>query len=186
MEYHEQEYQNELISIGVERDLIFHIFANLDELIDFERRFLISMEAMAATSLNEQRVGSLFITNESAFGVYEVFCANHQKSTEAIASHASALSRARRMDVRSLSSYLIKPIQRICRYPLFLKEFIKYCPADYPYKKELEDGFACIKRVGDVINEANRRAENLQLKHELKDRVEDWKVWRHVLPMQLF
>ncbi len=156
--------------------MVYNIFANLDDLLDFERRFLIAMESMVTQSPDEQRVGSLFISNEAAFSVYEVFCANHQRSAEYITEYAALLSRAVRMNVRTLSSHLIKPIQRICRYPLFLKELLKLTPPEYPYTRELEEGFHTIERVADGINESNRKVENARLKTELKERVDDWKV----------
>lgn len=51
----------------------------------------------------------------------------------------------------------------------------KSSPADYPLYDNLVDGSAAAKRVADKINEAQRRAENLQTVQALQSRVEDWK-----------
>jgi len=48
-------------------------------------------------------------------------------------------------------------------------------PADYPYYDELKDGCASTKRITDKINEAQRRAENMQTVRNLESRIEDWK-----------
>ena len=43
------------------------IFGNLGELLDFQRRFLIAMEANLALPFEEQRIGALFVSNVRFF-----------------------------------------------------------------------------------------------------------------------
>jgi uncharacterized protein YcbX len=45
------------------------IFGNLGELLDFQRRFLIAMEANLALPFEEQRIGALFVSNVRIFAV---------------------------------------------------------------------------------------------------------------------
>jgi cell division control protein 24 len=53
---------------------------------------------------------------------------------------------------------------------------MKACsPEDYPLYDELKDGVAAAKRITDKINEAQRRAENVQTVKNLQGRIEDWK-----------
>jgi cell division control protein 24 len=76
-----------------------------------------------------------------------------------------------------LQSYLIKPIQRLCKYPLLLNELIKFTEGTgYMYMDELREGCEAMKRVTERMNEQTRRAENEGIKADLVDRVEDWKV----------
>jgi cell division control protein 24 len=51
----------------------------------------------------------------------------------------------------------------------------KSSPVDYPHYDELKAGSAAAKRITDKINEAQRRAENLQTVQNLASRVDDWK-----------
>ena len=51
----------------------------------------------------------------------------------------------------------------------------KSSPMDYPYYDELKAGSAAAKRITDKINEAQRRAENVQTVQNLAARVDDWK-----------
>ncbi|KAJ3156672.1 hypothetical protein HDU86_003896 [Geranomyces michiganensis] len=173
-----QHYQRELQSQNiVPRDMILQLFANLDELLDFQRRFLLQMEATLSLPPAEQRLGQLFIQNEQAFSVYIPFCGNYQLATTLAAENAALLSRCPEMDpVRDFASYLIKPVQRVCKYPLLFNELIKFTDADkYPYMQELSDGLAAIKRVTDLVNEEKRQEENRRIKADVFERVEDWK-----------
>ncbi len=55
------------------------IFANLDRLLDFQRRFLIALEETCA---KDRRVGALFVTFEHDFEVYDRFCENYRKAID--------------------------------------------------------------------------------------------------------
>lgn len=46
---------------------------------------------------------------------------------------------------------------------------------EYSYLEELKEGVAAAKRITDMINEAQRRAENIATLKNLEGRVEDWK-----------
>ena len=47
--------------------------------------------------------------------------------------------------------------------------------SEYPHYDELKQGWEAAKRSADRINEAQRRAENLQTVASLESRVEDWR-----------
>jgi cell division control protein 24 len=62
-----QAYEKEAVTLRVlGKDMAHGIFANLNELLDFQRRFLINMERVLTLPVNEQRIGQLFIANVSA------------------------------------------------------------------------------------------------------------------------
>ena len=76
-----------------------------------------------------------------------------------------------------LPSFLIKPVQRICRYPLLLQQLLKSTNrGSYPYYGELVLGVEAAKRVADMVNQKRREAENTPSIQELQKRVTDWKV----------
>jgi cell division control protein 24 len=74
-----------------------------------------------------------------------------------------------------LQAFLIKPVQRICKYPLLLESLQKRCPTTHDYYKELVQGAEACRRITDKVNEAQRRAENVATVKLLEKRVEDWK-----------
>src|SRR5690348_7170826 len=73
-----------------------------------------------------------------------------------------------------INSHLIKPVQRICRYPLLMHELIKLTDPEHPFYRDLVEGQDAIKRVAERINETNRRQENVAIARALQHQVA-WK-----------
>nr|CAG8560715.1 11486_t:CDS:10 [Entrophospora candida] len=174
-----QSYAKELqIKDIVSADTIHLLFANLNQLVDFQRRFLIRVEANASLPPSEQRFGILFIQMEDAFTVYEPFCANYQSASELIIKEKPNLQKlANKVEpTYELPSLLIKPIQRICKYPLLLQELLKFTDSnETQFYDEIQQGLLAIKRVADRVNETRRKQENDAIVKDLESRVEDWK-----------
>lgn len=74
-----------------------------------------------------------------------------------------------------LHAQLIKPIQRVCRYPLLLSQLVKVTETSAPHYDELRKGQEASERVARRVNEALRRSENELAVVDLNERVEDWK-----------
>ncbi|CAI2166102.1 17870_t:CDS:2 [Funneliformis geosporum] len=165
----------------VSADTIHLLFANLNQLVDFQRRFLIGVEANASQPPVDQRFGNLFIQMEDNFAVYEPFCANYQSASELVIQETPNLQRLAKIvePTYELPSLLIKPIQRICKYPLLLQELLKFSEkGETPYYDEIDQGLKAIKRVADRVNETRRKQENEAIVRDLERRVEDWKGHR--------
>lgn len=165
-------------------DTIHNLFGNLNTLVDVQRRFLICVEENVRRPADDQHFGHVFRTMESDFAVYETFCANYAQALDIINAEASNLAQLRGMPAAEgcyldpsyeLPTFLIKPVQRICKYPLLLESLLKKTPQDAPYYQELVDGLQVIRRITDKVNETRRLQENIQLWRDLEARVEDWK-----------
>ncbi|KAI8075020.1 hypothetical protein BC940DRAFT_324238 [Gongronella butleri] len=173
-----QNYMRELHTQKVlPPDTIHYLFGNLNALVDFQRRFLIQLEEMAEMSAEEQRFGALFVHNEEAFSVYEPYCANYYSAQDLVVQETPKLQKLEHIlnPTYQLPSMLIKPVQRICKYPLLMGELIKSTNADWPAYPEMDQGLEAIKRVTEKVNETQRRHENVQAVEDLKKRVDDWK-----------
>ncbi|KZT19918.1 hypothetical protein NEOLEDRAFT_1076967 [Neolentinus lepideus HHB14362 ss-1] len=174
-----QNYSNALSqSNTIDQDTIHLLFPNLNKLLNFQRKFLIRFEGTAEMSWKDQRWGCHFIECEEEFAVYEPYCANYNTAQDImLAEEQNLMSHNNLINVKSeLPAFLIKPVQRICKYPLLLESLVKASPSsEYPHYDELVNGCAAAKRITDRINEAQRRAENKQTVKNLESRVEDWK-----------
>ncbi|KAL1920012.1 uncharacterized protein VTP21DRAFT_1158 [Calcarisporiella thermophila] len=171
LDYKKQLEENNVISA----DTSHHLFANLSALVDFQRRFLLGVEANSEKPTHEQRFGDLFKRFEESFSVYEPYCSNYNSALELAVEEAPNLQQL--ADVVNphyeLPSLLIKPVQRLCKYSLLMGEMIKYTDPDHPYLEEQREGLEAIKRVVESVNETKRELENSQLVAMLKQKVDD-------------
>ncbi|KAF7728905.1 hypothetical protein EC973_005300 [Apophysomyces ossiformis] len=150
------------------------IFGNLNSLIDFQLRFLIRLESHAERPPQQQRIGNLFLQSEHAFSVYEPFCANIQRAQELVLQHTPRLQLlSQPIQPSELPSMLIKPVQRVCKYPLLMQQLIKSTPTDWDYYEETEEGLKAIQRVASKVNEAQRLQENKEILKGLTVRIKD-------------
>ncbi|OAD66085.1 hypothetical protein PHYBLDRAFT_10626, partial [Phycomyces blakesleeanus NRRL 1555(-)] len=171
-----QNYMRELQSQNiVSSDCVHYLFGNLNSLVDFQRRFLFQLEEIVEKSPEEQRVGYLFTQMEDAFAVYEPYCANYFSAQYLVVQEAPKLQKLADIlnPIYELPSILIKPIQRICKYPLLLGQLLKSTSKDWAYYQETEQALEAIRRVADKVNETQRQHENVQAVEELKRRVCD-------------
>lgn len=110
-------------------DAVHDIFLNLNALLDFQRRFLIRVEQNNALAEKAQDWGDSFIFFGSAWKVYESYIANQKTCEEAAMKNYEKLRDAGgppeiRQIVESpthLTAFLLKPFQRLSKYPLLLK-----------------------------------------------------------------
>lgn len=156
-------------------DTLHQLFGNLNALVNFQRWFLVYAESNADRAPEEQRFGQLFIQQENAFSVYEPFCANFQTAQCLVVQEANKLQQLTDFTnpAYELPSLLIKPVQRVCKYPLLVQELLKATPEDWTFYEETKLGLEAIQRVAAKINETKRRQENQLLAEDLKRRVVD-------------
>ncbi|KAF8552506.1 hypothetical protein OG21DRAFT_1511371 [Imleria badia] len=162
----------------IDQDTIHLLFPGLNKLLNFQRKFLIRLESTAELPWKDQRWGLHFLENEDEFAVYEPYCGNYTNAADIMIKEEQNLSVHNNLiNAKSeLPAFLIKPVQRICKYPLLLDSLVKASTVvDYPHYEELQAGSAAAKRITDKINEAQRRAENNQTVRNLEGRVKDWK-----------
>ncbi|CUM68310.1 uncharacterized protein PRCAT00006032001 [Priceomyces carsonii] len=179
---YKSELQNaELIS----NEQVHILFPNLNEIVDFQRRFLNGLESNINIPTKYQRIGSTFLHASSGpFKAYEPWTVGQLGAIDLINKEANNLRKSSNLldPGFELQSYIIKPIQRLCKYPLLLKELIKASPEfnDESFtptlsQNELLLAETAMKEVANQVNEAQRRAENLGYAQSLLERVSNWR-----------
>ncbi|KAJ1662198.1 Guanine nucleotide exchange factor for Cdc42p [Coemansia sp. RSA 1813] len=171
--YMEEVHKKNIIS----SDSLRYIFANLNSLVDFQRRFLIGVEANASQPPEDQHFGAVFINMKEGFMVYEPYCANYARASKlCVAEEDSLRVLAHIIEPHyELPSMLIKPVQRMCKYPMILEELTKFYEVTSPIYLELRDGISAINSIVEQVNEAERKEGNLAVVSDLEERVENWK-----------
>ncbi|XP_028906931.1 puratrophin-1 [Ornithorhynchus anatinus] len=104
------------------------LFGNLEKLSDFHRNFFLrELESCAQHPL---RVANAFLRHREQFGMYALYTKNKPKSDVLMASHGNAFFKKKQQqlgDRLDLASYLLKPIQRMSKYALLLRELARAC-----------------------------------------------------------
>ncbi|KAF2860635.1 hypothetical protein K470DRAFT_216659 [Piedraia hortae CBS 480.64] len=167
-------------------DAVHDMFLNLNALLDIQRRFLIRVEQTNALPEDEQNWGKLFILYCDAFQVYEPYIANQKKCEQTVLAEFAKLKEAggsveMRQMVESpvaLYGFLMKPLQRLTKYPLLLNDLYKKGDLDAERKRDLMVGKEAATSVLDRTNRAVDRQEKAEAVEELKMRLEDWKGHR--------
>ena len=111
-------------------DIVHDIFMNLNNLLDHQRRFLIRVEQQKALESGLQNWGHLFVQYKDGFRVYEPFIANQIKCNETVVREWEKLRtvpmpendecREMLMSHTILTGFLLKPFQRLSKYPMLL------------------------------------------------------------------
>jgi cell division control protein 24 len=108
-------------------DVVHNIFLNINAILDFQRRFLIRVETTNSMPQARQEWGSPFVTYEESFNIYQPFIANQRKAATLagqLFDKIQSVEHPVACDFNTLDGFLLKPMQRLVKYPLLLKVFI--------------------------------------------------------------
>ena len=70
-----------------------------------------------------------------------------------------------------LEGFLLTPVQKICKYPLQLRELLKYTLPEHPDYHPLQDALEAMKHIATLINERKRKMESLEKLAQWQDQV---------------
>uniref|UniRef100_A0A671T981 Kalirin-like n=1 Tax=Sinocyclocheilus anshuiensis TaxID=1608454 RepID=A0A671T981_9TELE len=147
------------------------IFGNIQEIYEFHNNIFLK-ELENYEQLPED-VGHCFVTWADKFHMYVTYCKNKPDSSQLIQGQAGRFFdeiQRRHGLANSISSYLIKPVQRITKYQLLLKELLTCCEEG---KGEIKEGLEVMlsvpKRANDAMHVSMLEGfdENLAVQGEL-------------------
>ncbi|KAJ8272177.1 hypothetical protein COCON_G00110360 [Conger conger] len=102
------------------------IFGNLEKLVDFHSQYFL--QELESCSNHPLRISHCFLRHQDQFGLYALYSKNKPKSDALLASHGNTFFRDKQLELEDkmdLASYLLKPIQRMSKYALLLKDLIR-------------------------------------------------------------
>ncbi|KAG7235296.1 hypothetical protein INR49_002786 [Caranx melampygus] len=148
------------------------LFGSLPEMLDFQRVFLQTLEERIASCPNfssletpEQfkkllfSLGASFLYYADHFKLYSGFCANHIKVQKVLERVLEARNPTNQHS-SSLESYLIKPVQRVLKYPLLLRELVSLTDPESPEHTHLTEALRAMEKVASHINEMQKIYED--------------------------
>ncbi|XP_078245912.1 putative guanine nucleotide exchange factor MCF2L2 isoform X7 [Pogona vitticeps] len=129
------------------------LFGNLTEIYEFHNR--IFLKELENCIENPELLGRCFLKRKEDLQIYEKYCQNKPRSEALWRQCGDSLffqECQRKLDHKlSLDAYLLKPVQRITKYQLLLKEMLK-CSKNSEGTAELEEALATVL---DIIKSAN-------------------------------
>ncbi|XP_047558369.1 dynamin-binding protein isoform X1 [Lutra lutra] len=155
------------------------LFGNMQMVIKASKQLLADLEISDA-------VGPVFLDHRDELeGTYKVYCQNHDEAIslleiyekdekiqkhlqDSLADLKSLYTEWGCTNYINLGSFLIKPVQRVMRYPLLLMELLNSTPESHPDKVPLTSAVLAVKEINVNINEYKRR-KDLVLKYRKGD-----------------
>ncbi|XP_026201319.1 guanine nucleotide exchange factor DBS isoform X1 [Anabas testudineus] len=138
-------------SLENKRDVLF---GNLPEIYEFHNKtFLRELENCAE---KPELVGTCFLKRKEELQVYEKYCQNKPRSEVLWRQCGDSLffqECQKKLDHKlSLDAYLLKPVQRITKYQLMLKEMLKCSKGEGT--AELEEALATVLDIIKSVNDS--------------------------------
>ncbi|XP_058645574.1 proto-oncogene DBL isoform X3 [Onychostoma macrolepis] len=131
------------------------LFGNLPEIYKFHSRiFLQDLESCLETP---ERVGARFLERKENFQVYERYCQNKPRSDALWRQCSDSVfiqECKKKLDHKlGLDSYLLKPVQRLTKYQLLLKELLKHS-SNSQYASELQGALNAMLDLLKSVNDS--------------------------------
>ncbi|XP_035380127.1 T-lymphoma invasion and metastasis-inducing protein 2 isoform X1 [Electrophorus electricus] len=157
------------------------LFGSLPEMLDFQRVFLQTLEERTTSPLDlrtletpEQlkkmlfSLGGSFLYYADHFKLYSGFCANHIKVQKVLERAKTDRAFKEFLEARNptkqhsstLESYLIKPVQRVLKYPLLLRELVSLTDPESEEHSHLTEALRAMEKVASHINEMQKIYED--------------------------
>ncbi|XP_018398634.1 PREDICTED: intersectin-1 isoform X2 [Cyphomyrmex costatus] len=159
-------------SLVLSVDEIERIFINWRDIIACNDNFLRTLRIRRDNSYNGvvRMIGDILCENIPRMSAYIRFCSCQisaamylQRLTETSLEFvrvAQACQQDPRTKGMPLSSFLIKPMQRITKYPLIINKILEYTPIDHPDRQYLQEALAKSEEFCTQVNEGVREKEN--------------------------
>ncbi|XP_048843592.1 dynamin-binding protein isoform X10 [Brienomyrus brachyistius] len=146
------------------------LFGNITAVIEISEHLYSSL-------LDSDSIGQVFLDHRTDLEeVYKIYCQNHDDAITLLESYEKDATIQRHIlecleklravyrewgktNYINLGSFLIKPVQRVMRYPLLLMELLNATPTAHPDQQQLADAVSAVKEINVNINEYKRRKD---------------------------
>jgi len=190
---------------------IIDVFSNIEAITRTNKALLVELETRIAEckkevygNISEQDqivgerllIGPTFSQLAAYLKMYAIYTNNQQSSMDLVKSLQSSNPRFARFLQEQLENpicaglpligFLIKPVQRLCKYPLLLRELIRNTPNKHEDKPELTTAYKEIDATVHAINESKRNSENTRSIMDIIHLIEEGDQLRLLTPTRRF
>jgi len=154
------------------------LFSNVRDLEVLNSKLLARLQDKMENSSPEYWVvGDVFLGMIDELTIYSVYCANKEQSTSMLLKLTKdndkfnkwlkEVTKDSELSGLGIGDFLVKPVQRICRYPLLLKELLKYTSEYHLDYEQLVLANQRMEELTSMVNETKRMEENFAKIHQV-------------------
>ncbi|KAK7891363.1 hypothetical protein WMY93_023326 [Mugilogobius chulae] len=154
-------------------DVVKNIFSNITSIHTFHSQFLLpDLEKRMGEWESKPRIGDILQKLTPFLKMYAEYVKNFEKAMEVLKqwNDRSPQFKAIIMEIQSqeacgnltLQHHMLEPVQRIPRYEMLLKDYLKKLPSDDPDRRDAEKSLEIIATAATHSNSAIRKSENLK------------------------
>lgn len=159
-------------------EVVRSIFSNISSIYDFHSHFLLKdLEERMEQWWAVPRLGDVMLKHAPFLRMYAEYVRNFDGAMELLRhwSERSAPFRNVVQDIQSqevcghltLQHHMLEPVQRVPRYELLLRDYLRRLPEDHPERRDAEKSLQTISMAATHSNSAIRKSENLKKLLEL-------------------
>ncbi|CAN8031062.1 unnamed protein product, partial [Ixodes persulcatus] len=146
----------------------------LQEVVDTERTYVRDLAAIVQVRL--------FPAPSDGFSVYSEFCTNYPRTVSVLTdlvrkTETAEVIKARQISLHHslpLGSYLLKPVQRILKYHLFLQNIVKHLDKESEGYPDVKNALSVMTGIAFHINDMKRRHEHAVRVQEIQSLLYGW------------
>ncbi|XP_062983825.1 rho guanine nucleotide exchange factor 17 [Elgaria multicarinata webbii] len=171
-------------SVLCDPSLVDEIFDQIPELLEHHEEFLEQISECTQNWHEKQKVGDILVQSFSKdilVKIYSAYIDNFLNAKDAVRIAKEARpafmkfleqSMRENKEKQALSDLMIKPVQRIPRYELLVKDLLKHTPEDHPDRPFLLEAQRNIKQVAERINKGMKSAEEVERNARIVQEIE--------------
>ncbi|KAK7161794.1 hypothetical protein R3I94_004462 [Phoxinus phoxinus] len=163
------------------------LFTNIESVCVVSADLLQRLQdAISDPDPETQLIGEVFIQAKAVMEeVYKIYCYHHDEANASLKSYEAqediqqhfrrCISTLKKIydlegkpNLLDMGSLIIKPVQRVMKYPLLLAELFNATPTDHPDNRPLQEALTTVKIINVNINEFKRR-KDIVLKYKRSD-----------------
>ncbi|XP_060682181.1 rho guanine nucleotide exchange factor 17-like isoform X1 [Hemiscyllium ocellatum] len=164
--------------------LVDDMFFQIPEILEHHEKFLEQAHQCVQNWHEKQKVGDLMIetfSKDVLANSYSAYIDNFLNAKEAVRLAKDAKpafikfleqSMRENKEKQALSDLMIKPVQRIPRYELLIKDLLKHTPDDHPDHPCLLAAQRYIKLLAERINKGKKNAEEAEKEARILQEIE--------------
>ncbi|KAL8212485.1 UNVERIFIED_CONTAM: FYVE, RhoGEF and PH domain-containing protein 3 [Gekko kuhli] len=163
---------NKLCEVAIPPEVVTGIFSNISSIYRFHEQFLLpELKTRITDEWNTNpRLGDILQKLAPFLKMYGEYVKNFDRAMDMVNTWMQRSSPFKEV-VQNIQHHMLEPVQRIPRYELLLKDYLKKLPEDSPDRKDAEKSLELISTAANHSNAAIRKMEKMHKLLEVYERL---------------